>query len=207
MCGLPESSLANKELTQYKAKLAREILVAHLTNATRYQQARLTSLTDALTGVGSRKLLEDKLHEECDRAKRYRRPFSLAIIDLDHFKMVNDALGHATGDEAIRKLADCVKQEKRGPDVLARYGGDEFVLLLPETKAEDAAVLLERVRARVREIRFEPRAEDGKPRSEDGDAGGRTEGVVVGAAARAWGCRSVAESPRAASRWTRRPAT
>ncbi len=155
MCGLPDSSLANKELTQYKAKLTREILVAHLTNATRYQQARLTSLTDALTGVGSRKLLEEKLVEECDRARRYKRSFSVALIDLDHFKMINDALGHVTGDEAIRKLAECVKREKRGPDVLARYGGDEFVLLLPETKAPDAAVLLERVRARVREIRFD----------------------------------------------------
>jgi len=155
MCGLPESSLASLELIQYKAKLTREILVAHLTNATRYQQARLTSLTDALTGTGSRKLLEDKLHEEFDRAKRYRRPFAAAIIDLDHFKMINDALGHATGDEAIRKLAACVKQEKRGPDVLARYGGDEFVLLLPETGAEDAIVLLERVRARAQEIRFD----------------------------------------------------
>ena len=155
MCGLPESSLANIELTQYKAKLTREILVAHLTNATRYQQARLTSLTDALTGVGSRKLLEDKLHEEFDRAKRYKRPTTVAIIDLDHFKMINDVLGHATGDDAIRMLAECVKHEKRGPDVLARYGGDEFVLMLPETSADDALVLLERVRARVREIRFD----------------------------------------------------
>ena len=155
MCGLPESSLKNEELIHCKAKLTREILVAHLTNATRYQQARLTSLTDALTGVGSRKLLEEKLYEECDRAKRYKRPFSVAIIDLDHFKMINDALGHVTGDEAIRKLAECVKEEKRGPDVLTRYGGDEFVLLLPETKAPEATVLLERVRARVREIRFD----------------------------------------------------
>jgi len=155
MCGLPEASVANEELIQYKAKLTREILVAHLTNATRYQQARLTSLTDSLTGVGSRKLLEEKLYEECDRAKRYKRSFSVAIIDLDHFKMINDALGHVTGDEAIRKLAQCVKREKRGPDVLTRYGGDEFVMLLPETKALDAAVLLERVRARVREIRFD----------------------------------------------------
>lgn len=155
MCGLPESSLVNVELIQYKARLTREILVAHLTNATRYQQARLTSLTDALTGVGSRKLLEEKLYEECDRAKRYKRSFSVAILDLDHFKMINDALGHVTGDEAIRKLAECVKREKRGPDVLTRYGGDEFVLLLPETKAAEATVLLERVRARVREIRFD----------------------------------------------------
>ena len=81
--------------------------------------------------------------------------------------MVNDALGHATGDEAIRKVAECVKQEKRGPDVLARYGGDEFVLLLPETKAEDAAVLLERVRARVREIRLGVRPEDEGQKTED----------------------------------------
>ena len=155
MCGLPASTLANEELMQYKARLTREILVAHLTNATRYQQARLTSLTDALTGVGSRKLLEEKLSEECDRARRYKRSFSVAILDLDHFKMINDALGHVTGDEAIRKLAECVKREKRGPDVLTRYGGDEFVLLLPETKAAEATVLLERVRARVREIRFD----------------------------------------------------
>jgi diguanylate cyclase (GGDEF)-like protein/putative nucleotidyltransferase with HDIG domain len=160
MCGLPASSLMNKELMQYKAKLTREILVAHLTNATRYQQARLTSLTDSLTGVGSRKLLDDKLHEEHDRAIRYKRPFSLAIIDLDHFKMINDALGHATGDEAIRRLAECVRQEKRGLDVLARYGGDEFVLLLPETTADEAGALLERVRLRVREITFE-RGSDG----------------------------------------------
>lgn len=155
MCGLPESSLANCELVEYKAKLTREILIAHLTNATRYQQARLTSLTDPLTGVGSRKLLEDKLHEEHDRAIRYKRPFSVAIIDLDHFKMINDSFGHALGDEAIRRLAECVRQEKRGLDVLARYGGDEFVLLLPETCAEEAGALLERVRLRVRDISFD----------------------------------------------------
>ncbi len=132
MCGLDAACTVNKELTSYKARLAREIVVAHLTNALRYQQARLTSLTDALTGVGSRKLLEDKLQEEYDRAKRYKRPFSVAIIDLDHFKMINDTLGHAAGDDAIRQLAQCMNEQKRIPDVLARYGGDEFVMLMPE---------------------------------------------------------------------------
>jgi diguanylate cyclase (GGDEF)-like protein/putative nucleotidyltransferase with HDIG domain len=155
MCGLGPSCTANRELTSYKAKLAREIIVAHLTNAMRYQQARLTSLTDALTGVGSRKLLEDKLQAECDRAKRYRRPFSLAILDLDHFKMVNDTLGHAAGDEAIRQLAQCISERKRATDVLARYGGDEFVLLMPETQAADAATLMERVRVNVQQIPLE----------------------------------------------------
>ncbi len=152
MCALSASSTMNRELTSYKAKLTREILNSHLTNASLYQQARLTSLTDALTGTGSRKLLEDKLQEEYDRAKRYKHPFSIAIIDLDNFKTINDVFGHATGDEALRKLAACMKKEKRTPDVLARYGGDEFVILMPETKAENALTLLERLRDKVQQI-------------------------------------------------------
>jgi diguanylate cyclase (GGDEF)-like protein/putative nucleotidyltransferase with HDIG domain len=155
MCGLPAEATYERELITYKAGLAREIIVAHLTNATRYQQARLTSLTDTLTGVGSRKLLEDKLEAEFERARRYKRPFSVAIIDLDHFKLINDTLGHAAGDDAIRKLAACMEAEKRAPDVLARYGGDEFVVLMPETTAAAATVLLERIRVRAHQIRLE----------------------------------------------------
>ena len=152
MCGLADRKNINRELISYKAKLTREILTSHLTNASLYQRARLTSLTDALTGVGSRKLLEDRLQAEAARAKRYKRPFSVAIIDLDNFKTINDVLGHATGDEALRKLAVCMKQQKRNPDVLARYGGDEFVILMPETKSVDAFTLLERIREKVRKI-------------------------------------------------------
>jgi diguanylate cyclase (GGDEF)-like protein/putative nucleotidyltransferase with HDIG domain len=152
MCGLAHSSIADRELTCYKAKLTREILTSHLTNASLYHQARLTSLTDALTGVGSRRLLEKKLEVECARAKRYKRPFSVAILDLDNFKMVNDVFGHATGDHALKKLAECMKGQKRVPDVLARYGGDEFVILMPETEANDAKTFLERIRARVQEV-------------------------------------------------------
>ena len=153
MCGLAASAATNRELTSYKAKLAREILNSHLTNAKLYQEARLTSLTDALTGVGSRKLLEDKLQTECARAKRYKRQFSVAIIDLDNFKTINDVLGHAAGDDTLRKLAKCMKSRKRTSDVLTRYGGDEFVILMPETKAEDAVTLLERIRNKVQEIK------------------------------------------------------
>jgi diguanylate cyclase (GGDEF)-like protein/putative nucleotidyltransferase with HDIG domain len=152
MCGLKNWNAVNRELTGYKAKLTREILTSHLTNASLYQHARLTSLTDALTGVGSRKLLEDRLQTEAARAKRYKRPFSVSIIDLDNFKTINDVLGHAAGDDALRKLAECMKSQKRTPDVLARYGGDEFVILMPETKADDAVTLLERIRAEVQKI-------------------------------------------------------
>ena len=152
MCGLANRNNINRELICYKANLTKEILTSHLTNASLYQRARLTSLTDALTGVGSRKLLEDRLQAEAARAKRYKRPFSVSIIDLDNFKTINDVLGHATGDDALRKLAVCMKQQKRNPDVLARYGGDEFVILMPETKAEDAFTLMERIRAEVQKI-------------------------------------------------------
>jgi len=154
MCGLARSTTENRELTSYKAKLTKEILTSHLRNASLYQQAMLTSLTDALTAVGSRRLLEDKLEAECARAKRYKCSFSVAIIDLDNFKTVNDVLGHSTGDDALKKLAECMKSQKRNPDVLARYGGDEFVILMPETKASDAVKLLERIRARVQQIKI-----------------------------------------------------
>jgi len=152
MCSFAEATMMNKELVSYKAKLAREVLNSHLTNARLYQQALLTSLTDPLTGVGSRRLLEDVLQAECARAQRYRRAFSVAMIDLDNFKTINDVLGHATGDDALRKLARCIEAEERATDILARYGGDEFVILMPETEAADASVLLERLRARVRQI-------------------------------------------------------
>ena len=152
MCGLAHSSIVNRELTSYKAKLTREILTSHLTNASLYHQARLTSLTDALTGVGSRRLLEDKLETECARSKRYKRPFSVAILDLDNFKTINDVFGHATGDDALKKLAECMKSQKRIPDILARYGGDEFVILMPETEASDALIFMERILTKVQQI-------------------------------------------------------
>jgi diguanylate cyclase (GGDEF)-like protein/putative nucleotidyltransferase with HDIG domain len=152
MCGLAGWTTTNRELTCYKARLTRGILTSHLTNANLYHQARLTSETDALTGIGSRRLLEDKLEAEYSRSIRYKCAFSVAIVDLDNFKTINDTLGHATGDEALKELAFCMTAEKRKPDVLARYGGDEFVILMPETKADDAVGLLERIREKVQKI-------------------------------------------------------
>ena len=154
MCGLNESIAANRDLLSYKAKLTKKILTSHLTNATLYHQARLTSLTDALTGIGSRKMLEDNLEAELVRSQRYDSPFSLAIIDLDNFKTINDVLGHATGDDALKKLAESMKKVLRTPDVLARYGGDEFVILMPETPPHEAQIVLERIRDEVHDIRL-----------------------------------------------------
>ena len=79
---------------------------------------------------------------------------ALAIFDLDNFKTINDLLGHGTGDEALKKLAKCMKREKRTTDILTRYGGDEFVMIMPETKAIDAVILLERIRDKVQQIKL-----------------------------------------------------
>jgi len=152
ICDLEPSAAINKELIHYKARLVRELLNSHLTNARLYLEARLSSLTDALTKVGSRKLLENKIEAECARAKRYKRSFSVGIIDLDNFKAINDILGHSTGDSALIELAKSMKNNTRDADILARYGGDEFVVLMPETKVNDAFILLERLRAKVQEI-------------------------------------------------------
>ncbi len=152
MCSLDVLQAANTDVLNYKVKLVKETLIAHLTNAWQYHNARTASLVDELTKTGSRKFFEDKLHDECIRAQRYNRPFSTAIIDIDNFKTINDTLGHAAGDEALKKVADCMNKNKRTIDIMARYGGDEFVIIMPETTASDAAKVMERLRTKVQQI-------------------------------------------------------
>jgi diguanylate cyclase (GGDEF)-like protein len=152
MCGLSEEVLKNKELLCYKADLVRSIVNSHLTNAMRYQNVKRISLTDTLTGVGSRELLENRLEAERSRSARYNCPYSAAIIDLDNFKMVNDTYGHAVGDEMLKKLADCLKKATRASDLVARYGGDEFVVLMPEMEQDYAVTVMERIRTSVQQI-------------------------------------------------------
>ncbi len=152
MCALSRDAASAREPLLYKGRLIREILNATLTNARLYQIARQESLTDPLTGAGSRRMFEEQLEVEFSRSKRYSRPFCVAIFDVDRFKTVNDKLGHIKGDEVLRKFAECMRREKRTSDILARYGGDEFVMLLPETGEAGALVLLERIRRAAESI-------------------------------------------------------
>jgi diguanylate cyclase (GGDEF)-like protein len=115
---------------------------------------------DWLTGVYNRRHFEQLARAELARSQRYARPLSLLMIDIDHFKVVNDRFGHAGGDQVLRALAAVCRAEKRDTDVLARLGGEEFALLLPATPLIAAVQFAERLRQRVRD--FSPLVDDEK---------------------------------------------
>src|SRR5690554_5587530 len=120
-----------------------------LENAANRARLVQSGLTDALTGWSNRRYLEARLHEEISRCRREDSPLACLMIDVDHFKAVNDRHGHLVGDEVLRGVARRIGTEVRGSDVAARYGGEEFVILLPGTEAAAGAVLAERIRAVV----------------------------------------------------------
>ncbi len=113
------------------------------------EELRKRANTDALTGVASRHIFAAKSSAEFSRAKRYHRDFAVIMLDIDHFKAVNDTYGHPAGDEVIQKLAAICGTIIRGTDTLARLGGEEFAFLLPETNLQDAKQLAERLCAQV----------------------------------------------------------
>ena len=114
-------------------------------------RARLVQrgFTDTLTGWHNRAYLDMRLGEELARSQREQTPIVCLMLDLDHFKRVNDDHGHAAGDAVLREVADRIRAEVRGSDVSARYGGEEFIVLLPDTDLEAGRPLAERIRAAV----------------------------------------------------------
>jgi diguanylate cyclase (GGDEF)-like protein len=104
------------------------------------------SATDALTAIANRRTFDERLAVEVARSNRYGAPLSLVMIDLDHFKELNDRFGHPAGDEVLKRVAVLIDREKRLGDVVARYGGEEFAAILPHTEARAAMVWAERVR-------------------------------------------------------------
>ena len=107
------------------------------------------STYDSLTGLLNRREIERRLDEALGTYKRYHRIFSLLLLDLDHFKQVNDTYGHQSGDELLKTFADAVQQVIRPVDLFARYGGEEFLILMPEINIESAKIMAERIRALV----------------------------------------------------------
>jgi diguanylate cyclase (GGDEF)-like protein len=114
-------------------------------------QAELKALAsrDSLTGCLNRRAMGQRIEDEHDRFHRYGRPFSVVLVDLDRFKAINDTRGHGVGDQVLVRTAEVLTQTLRTGDAVARWGGEEFLILLPETEGEAAVVLAERLRLAI----------------------------------------------------------
>ncbi|MFT7880533.1 MAG: diguanylate cyclase [Sulfurimonas sp.] len=113
------------------------------------KELRKMALHDRLTGLYNRRIFDDKIEDEVKRTERYEKNLSLLMIDIDHFKKINDTYGHQAGDEVLKHLATIIVKSIRNSDYAARYGGDEFTVTLPETTLEQAAVMAERTREAI----------------------------------------------------------
>ncbi len=125
--------------------------ISSLVGSSSHQVNRLQSLatTDPLTGLMNRRLLMHQLQIELSRARRHDSPLCVALFDVDHFKRVNDVYGHQAGDRILKELGALIHHNVRDCDLGGRYGGEEFALILPETRQAEAAELMERIRATV----------------------------------------------------------
>lgn len=112
------------------------------------------SYSDELTELANYRFFQKALQKETERARRYKRPLSLMMLDIDNFKNCNDAYGHLAGDMALKQIASLIKKNTRGCDLVARYGGEEFTVLLPETSIEETQVVADRIRDSIETAEF-----------------------------------------------------
>ncbi|KAA3645693.1 MAG: diguanylate cyclase [Chloroflexi bacterium] len=155
-------SAQEKFFTHDHARLAStfadQVAVA-IDNATLFEEVKQLSITDGLTGIYNRRHLLELGSVEFNRALRYNRQLSVMIFDIDHFKIVNDTYGHLVGDQVLVKLTNRSKSKIRNIDIFGRYGGEEFIVLLPETGIEEAKIIAERLRRGIAYPEFETSAD------------------------------------------------
>ncbi len=107
------------------------------------------SITDALTGLRNRRYFDQRICEEVALSKRYKLPLTLILLDVDHFKKINDTYGHTVGDEVLKNLSHIISEMVRDSDIVARYGGEEIAIITPNTTKKEAELLAERLRSKV----------------------------------------------------------
>lgn len=127
-------------------------LIYPLRNCLLYRQAQRAALQDKLTGLNNRAAFDNSLTREVDLAQRQHAPLSLVVLDIDHFKAVNDTYGHSAGDTALRALAESIIETLRRSDIAFRYGGEEFTLILSNTDKTSAHLVAERIRIAIAQL-------------------------------------------------------
>ncbi|WP_224244355.1 diguanylate cyclase [Hyalangium gracile] len=160
-----KSMLRLKALQDALIEKNRELDRANKELARKREELLALSRTDPLTHLSNRRYFEERLEEEFARARRYRSPLSLVMLDIDYFKRINDTFGHPFGDEVLRAVAQVTRARLREVDLLARYGGEELIALLPETSPADALIACERVREAIEALQLEYQGLDGSKRT------------------------------------------
>jgi len=160
-----------KNAASLQKKLKRTIstpmaIVDHFTNLTHilnapliieingFRQTERLAMVDGLTGVFNRRYMDIILKKEINRCARYEKEFSIVLLDIDNFKAVNDTRGHAFGDKVLRKLSDLLSESLRDEDIICRYGGEEFLLILPETNRDCSLIMANRIRSYLKSNSF-----------------------------------------------------
>ena len=157
---ISEHRFAETSATDFLQRLS-TVLAICLENAANHERLKRVGLTDSLTGVNNRRFFDQRIGEEIARALRTREPLSCLLMDIDHFKQVNDSYGHQAGDQILRKTAGLIREQLRNSDVLARYGGEEFAAVLPNTSAHRAFDIAQRIRETISQYDYIIKVSDG----------------------------------------------
>ena len=136
-------------ICDYMLTVRRELIHPKVVELNLFEETSHYCKCDSLTGLYNRSYFEEVLKSEASRCKRYQTEFSIAFFDLDHFKRINDTLGHQAGDMVLKSVAKLIQSEKRTEDIAARFGGEEIILILPGTQKYNAVILAERIRHKI----------------------------------------------------------
>jgi two-component system cell cycle response regulator len=148
----PLDSMTTFELALSRAIERRRLIVE---NKRLFDEVQRLAVTDPLTGLFNRHKLQDSLTIEMERSHRYSRPLSIIMVDMDELKVINDSFGHSSGDAALNCVGAAIRRSLRKVDLATRFGGDEFVIVLPEADCKEAKAVAERISAEIDRIEFE----------------------------------------------------
>lgn len=148
-----KGDIFNMDDLQLLSTFANQAAIA-IQNAKLHQEIKQLAITDDLTGLYNFRYIKDRLEEEVKRAQRFKHPLALIMADIDHFKEFNDAYGHLEGNEVLQNIAGILQLNVREVDIVARFGGEEFIIILPEANKKEAHKIAERIRIKVEDYNF-----------------------------------------------------